>query len=469
MLLLADKPLRSGCLVIGVCAVVLASCLWSCREEKSPPANERRVVVVVSGDTAGWIIPCGCTTHQSGGLLRRGTYVEKQREEADVILLDAGGAPGGTSPYQRLKFEAILEGERLMGLAAHNIGGPEVALGLANLQEASRKTGARLISANLRDSVGRPVFDGWTIIETAGRRLAVIGVISPRYAAGDVRIEDPKAAVLASLQQLEGRHDGVVVMAYLPEDELQRLATELPEVDAVIGGPTGQPIAPRAVGPTVLAAATNKGKFLVQLEFAAAGNAGPPTGQVVELTGDWPDDRGQLANLRRYLEELNRRSFEPHQTDLVPSAPPDVPPGYRVAGSATCRECHERDNELWDASRHAKAWEDLKVMERHVDPYCQQCHTTGYGLPGGFVTVAKSPDRLGVGCEACHGPSQVHVEEPERRTPFDAKDQCTRCHDQENSPAFGYERYWEKIKHGETKGTQPDRLGPRPSGTETQP
>lgn len=469
MILLANKPLRHRYLVFGVCALVMAPSLWSCGKDNKPENDKTRTVVVVSGDTAGWIIPCGCTTHQSGGLLRRGTYVEKRKQGADVILLDVGGAPGGTSPYQRLKFEAILKGERLMGLAAHNIGASEVALGVASLQEAARKTGVRFISANLRDPAGQPIFDSSTIVESAGRRVAVIGVISPKYAAGDVRIEDPKAAVLASLQQLEGRHDGVVVLAYLPEDELQRLAAELPEVDAVIGGPTEQTIAPRAVGPAVLAAATNKGKFLVHLEFAAANDAGSPTGQVEELTGDWADDRDQLENLKQYLEELDRRAFEPDQTGLVPSAPPDVPPGYQIAGSDSCRECHERDNELWDASRHAKAWEDLKAMGRHVDPYCQLCHTTGYGLPGGFVTIGKSPDRIGVGCESCHGPSQVHVEEPERKTPFDPKDQCTRCHDQENSPKFGYERYWEKIKHGETEASQPDRAGTQPASRETQP
>src|SRR6516225_2088203 len=37
-------------------------------------------VIIISGDTAGWIVPCGCTANQSGGLLRRGTMVAKLRE-----------------------------------------------------------------------------------------------------------------------------------------------------------------------------------------------------------------------------------------------------------------------------------------------------------------------------------------------------------------------------------------------------
>src|SRR2546430_2641337 len=78
----------------------------------------KKLAVVISGDTAGWLMPCGCTTNQSGGLLRRGTYLAGLAKEAEVLYLDAGGAPGGTSPYHREKFESILAGERLMGIAA---------------------------------------------------------------------------------------------------------------------------------------------------------------------------------------------------------------------------------------------------------------------------------------------------------------------------------------------------------------
>ena len=84
------------------CALVIG-----CR----PSSVERPLVVVVSGDTAGWIVPCGCTSNQSGGLPRRAAYVEGLREQAEVILADVGGAPHGTSPYDRAKFEAILRGE----------------------------------------------------------------------------------------------------------------------------------------------------------------------------------------------------------------------------------------------------------------------------------------------------------------------------------------------------------------------
>src|SRR5262245_38497447 len=102
--------------------------LWSasCQEKSlSPVTAARPLAVIVSCDTAGWIVPCGCSSKQAGGLLRRATCVQSVRQSFDVLLADAGGAPGGVSPYDRAKFEAVLRGEVEMQTAAHNIGAAE--------------------------------------------------------------------------------------------------------------------------------------------------------------------------------------------------------------------------------------------------------------------------------------------------------------------------------------------------------
>src|SRR5262245_34937046 len=87
-------PARSRrALVLGLIVVTAAAAaglaVW--RPWRAGPAGAKPLELVVSADTAGFIIPCGCTSNQSGGLPRRATYVSALRENADVVVLDAGG------------------------------------------------------------------------------------------------------------------------------------------------------------------------------------------------------------------------------------------------------------------------------------------------------------------------------------------------------------------------------------------
>ena len=417
----------------------------------STEAGARPATLVVSGDTAGWIVPCGCTANQSGGLLRRGTFVTQLRREGPVILADAGGAPGGTSAYQRAKFEAILDGEMAMGLSAHNLGEGELALGTEYLQKLARAKRVPFVSANVRDRENRPVVEPYRIIVAGEVRLALIGVLSKSITRTgpppDWEISDPRDAVLEALAAAKGQFDRAVVLAYLRESELRDLAAALPEVDAVIGGPTGQSLAPVRVGPAVVASATNKGKFLVSLSLPGTGRGVVPAAEIVEMSAHFDDDPTQVENVGAFRRELARRDFDAAETGFA--APRLYKSGEeRMAGSEACRDCHAAEYAKLLGSRHAQAWETLVGDETHVDPFCQTCHTTGYGMPGGFQSRAKSADRVAVGCESCHGPAEAHVEKPERRTLFAAREQCTHCHDHENSPHFEFATYWKKIAHG---------------------
>lgn len=412
------------------------------RNESSLPLE-----ILVSGDTSGWIVPCGCTANQSGGLLRRGTFVAQERKTHEVIVVDAGGAPAGTALYERLKFEAILDGERALFVAIHNLGGPEAALDPDELKRLAAETGVPFVSANLIDPSGRLIAEPCRLVTAAGRRILFIGVLSPKYASSHFRIRDPRSAILETLADRKGIYDSAIVLAYLPESELRDLAASLPEVDAVIGGPTGQSIAPIAIGPTLLASATNKGKFLIRL-VPGADAAARWSGDVVEMTGTFSDDPEQAAILAAFRRELEERDVTAAESGLAPPLGEDLPPDYRIAGSQSCRDCHREDHRHWTDSQHAHAWTTLTEKAAQADSSCQKCHTTGFGMPGGFLSLARSQPSAAVGCESCHGPSQAHVAEPRKHTPFVAKDQCVRCHDRENSPQFELAAYWTKIKHG---------------------
>ncbi len=436
-------------LLLPLCLLALPIAVVGCggSAETGTPAAQP-LEIIVSGDTAGWIVPCGCTSNQSGGLLRRGTYVRRQRERHAAIVLDTGGAPGGTSPYERARLEAILAGERAMNVAAHNLGGPEIKLGPLYLRQLAAKSGMPLISANAADADGRLLAAAHVLLSAAGRKLAIVGVVSPRYATAEVKISEPRDAVLAVRESLKGQFDTLIVLAYLPEEELRAFAAALPEADLIVGGPTGQAIAPIAVGPALLASATNKGKFLVSFQSDEPRSGW--RGSIVELNEKFADDPAQQNNVAAFRRKLAERDFTAAESGLAASLPGGLPADYRVAGSAACRECHVKDYEVWESSGHAHAWQTLVTDQSHVDSACQQCHTTLFGWPGGFASARRSSGRVNVGCESCHGPSQAHAADPAQRTPLLAREQCQTCHDRENSPQFDFASYWQQIIHGKS-------------------
>lgn len=114
-------------------------------------------------------------------------------------------------------------------------------------------------------------------------------------------------------------------------------------------------------------------------------------------------------------------------------------------GSRQCSECHEEQYENYEKySKKARSWEGVKIMlsdlKKEEAEKCYECHTTGYGKPGGFVSYETTPEMADVGCETCHGPGSLHAEDGDieliLRTP--AIEDCQTCHNKERVGDFNF-------------------------------
>ena len=459
--------------ITGLSAVLLACAGMAGCTSSADDAPDLPVRIVASGGTHGWIVPCGCSFNQSGGMPRRGSFFKQYAGKEHLVYVDTGGAPRGRSEYSRVKFEAILQGERELGIIAHNVGAEELVLGVDYLLKTSKEIGVPFLASNLYMDRKSP-FEQVIRLNRGGLQMAIIGLLDDTYVTiggNGIELVPPEQTLREQLAsgKLREKSDLLVVLAYMPDDKLRELAEQFPEIDLFIGGPDhpvpesvsqsdlppgfgadtsleGQPIPPTRLGPTILLSATNKGKFLAVLELSGSHIR---HASIVELNDKYTDDATQLKVLGAYYDRLQKADMTPESSQLIRSMS-GVASEAKIDGSKSCQTCHEEEYEVWHNSSHASAWQSLKKGRAWVDPACQSCHTTGYGLTGGFRSVGTTINRTNVGCESCHGPSAAHVADPETvktATAGRAQNACVICHDHENSPHFDYEKYWKKIDH----------------------
>ena len=114
----------------------------------------------------------------------------------------------------------------------------------------------------------------------------------------------------------------------------------------------------------------------------------------------------------------DRELFEPVQTAAAGFV------GYteRSENLVVCGNCHVDQQNDWEGTGHAKAWETLQaVPAAQRQAFCENCHTvTEVGNPaegpGGWEAV-KDPRYHNVQCESCHGPGLQHITNPGRTQP----------------------------------------------------
>ena len=152
----------------------------------------------------------------------------------------------------------------------------------------------------------------------------------------------------------------------------------------------------------------------------------------------------------------------------------------QLLGVGNCKECHKEQHASWKKTRMANSFNALrpgqKAKEKQLvgldpekdyphDETCLPCHTTGYGLVGGFVSIELTPEMAGIGCEACHGHGGSYVntvmnpKNPSFRTSIareaglvypPTEHVCRECHNARSHFVKGYYKFYydERVKLG---------------------
>lgn len=449
-----------------------------------------QALLFFTGQQHGYIEPCGCTglENQKGGLNRRDTLLTQLKGRGwDVIPMDVGNFERRVGRQAEIKFQTTVEALKDMQYRCATLGVDDLKLSsthLLALTATEGKTETPFISANAYVLI-EEYMPKSKIIEVGGRKIGVTAVLGDSFqsdlaSSSDVIIASAAESLKPVVAQLKKAGcDYRVLLAHATLQESQELAKEVPGFDLVVtagGFPEPQYQLEEVEGSTTkLAQVGAKGMYTVVIGLYPESDT-PVRYQRIALSSQFADSPRMLTRFANYQKQLESLGL-----DGLGVRSQALDENLSFVGSERCGDCHSQAFAVWKESAHFGATESLvhppndrSAIPRHFDPECLSCHVTGwnpqnyYPYASGFASLEKTPLLTGNGCENCHGAGSAHVaaesgdvdaddellkklREKMRLPLAEARDQCQRCHDQDNSPEFqhegAFEEYWKQIAH----------------------
>jgi hypothetical protein len=402
-----------------------------------------------------------------------------------VLLVSAGDVYGGGDVYNRLKCRFISRMMGWFGYDAVALGETDLSFGLDAIVEDAGENGVNIVCANLfgknpagnddADGDGQPtgtdatdsptVFPAYRIVERGGVRFGVIGAISPAVKNRSMAIETGSVEALTYtirapipvlnrvIPLVREASDVIVLLAHMEKSELDSVLAAVDGVDVAVLGHSNKPSVttePVDLQGVPVYMASHQGQYVgrLLLTFDSNKQITGSSNEITLLDRAIADDAEMAALVREF--ELENRSYQKRlfaEEQLADRSGSEHARDVYL-GVANCQRCHKQEFESYTATRHASAYATLSGLFKHRDSGCVPCHSTGYGVPGGFTgsrTIGSTMDLIDVQCEACHGPGEEHSRDGRYREI--AKQSCAGCHTKEQDPKFDFARAWEKIAH----------------------
>ena len=416
--------------------------------------------VVFTGEENGYLEPCGCSEKQLGGISKRHTLINHLREkDENLLLLSLGDLTGKVGRQDEIKMETAFESLDLMGYVAHNLGEKDLEMGTDLLGYLSQISNVDLISSNIVFTTEVLGIKPYVIkeIKTKDTTLSVgiLGIVSPglvESAYQNMEVMDPVVSLTPLLSDLRDKTDILILLSHAEMEESIVIAEACPELDLIISGHlVDRPDLYREkVKNTYVIPAGEKGKYVGKITLSPQQkqtgedeyfNRLPPVIEITPLDERFADSPDIAMLLRIYQERLKDEEL------LAQVFKSDLPSNLAFIANNDCAVCHNKIFKHWEGTGHASAYETLVKAEHEYDPECVECHVIGLNYLTGFETMESTPELKGVGCESCHGAGSDHKDTQSKDYGRVSVENCEICHNDEHSPNFEFNDYWQKIKH----------------------
>lgn len=415
-------------------------------------AGQTELTVIYSGNLDGELEPCGCSDEGDlGGIKRRTTVLDRQRKKnPQTVIISAGGLIASQGVNDRLKSRYILKAFSRLNYDAIGVQWTDLSYGA----EFAAKYNLPWVATNW---VNGQFSRSRTISRTVNGRqidLRFFTWLDPdsspvrQMPGGKPEVYDDIDKLTKSLAAANKQGALTVLTTTLP---LSIIKDQMPldNVD-ILFVRAGYEVysEPEQNGHTLVLQPGSRGMRLgkLQLSLDDSNNIKSWHHDIIAMpqsVSDAPRMKGWYADYNAEVKENYEKRVaikKQHQSGDSP-----------FAGEQQCQQCHAKQYKVWQDSEHAKAFEDLEIVQKSFDPECIQCHTVGFNRPGGFIDISLTPNLMNVQCENCHGAARQHVmsggKQPVANKDWSKARMCGQCHVQKHSPSFDLNQYWPKIAH----------------------
>ena len=393
------------------------------------------IEIAYSGNLNGELEPCGCTAEGDlGGLKRWATVIERiKKANPDSFILSSGGLFAANDPSERIKNGFIQQGMATIGFDAIGVQWRDLIYGNRFIAES----GLPWVWSNSKDNQ----FTSSKIIEKGSHRIAFFSWYDPDK-------EKQTAPLIEAIKQAKAS-GAVTVLAINKRLKSARKLLPFDHLDILLTKARGEPYGePKMDGNTLILQPGTRGMYTAQLKLALDQNMriADFEHKTASIPASVPDAPQMLSWYEAYNAEVKadfKRRVEIQKQRQTGTSP--------YTGAKACGECHQQEFETWSGSEHAKAYNDLMMVDKAFDPACVVCHTVGFNQDGGFIDQPLTPELANVQCENCHGAGREHAlaagQQPTVNREWQKEQMCGQCHIPHHSPSFNVEEYWKKIAH----------------------
>jgi len=238
--------------------------------------------ILFTSNTLGEFEPCACPDIPLGGLSQLVAMVEDLRGgDVPAFWFDAGdrlfkldmAMNDVEEAARRLQAILLVDAASVGGLDASGVGRLDLGAGASYLRALARRAAYPIVSANLVDDEGAPMFPRSLLLERDGRTVGVTSVLPGDLDGDGYATTDPKKAARAEVDALRAQGaELVVVLSNLGMDDDRGLA-KASRADLVLGSHSREltNLEPISAGRASLGQAGARGRYLGDARWYADG------------------------------------------------------------------------------------------------------------------------------------------------------------------------------------------------------